>query len=173
VAAGEIEGAVKDRIRVILRSPDMVARTFREVEAQADHQRAEMAGQKERLEARLAELKRAIGRLARSDGHDGALAAELGKLNEEYADVQTRVEEVGHALEALGAAGPTEDDAREALQKLDPLWDVLFPAEQGRIVRLLVQDIIVTTRGIDIRFGTNGIEQIVEELQPIEERVHA
>ena len=25
-------------------------------------------------------------------------------------------------------------------------------------------------RGIDIRFRTNGIEQIVEELQPIEER---
>jgi hypothetical protein len=54
----------------------VIARTFREVQAQAADQRADLAGQKERLEARLAELKRAIGRLARS-GKDGALVAEL------------------------------------------------------------------------------------------------
>ena len=48
----------------------MIARTFREVQAQTGRERAEPAGQKERLEARLAELKRAIGRLARSDGDD-------------------------------------------------------------------------------------------------------
>ena len=32
----------------------------------------------------------------------------------------------------------TEDEAREALLELDPLWDELFPAEQARIVQLLV-----------------------------------
>ena len=73
VAAGQIEGMVKDRIRVILRSPDMIARTFREVQAQTGQQRSELAGQKERLEPRLAELKRAVGRLARSDVKDGAV----------------------------------------------------------------------------------------------------
>ena len=30
----------------------------------------------------------------------------------------------------------TEDEAREALMQLDPLWDELFPAEQARIVQL-------------------------------------
>ena len=28
---------------------------------------------------------------------------------------------------------------REALERLDPLWDELFPAEQARIVQLLVE----------------------------------
>jgi hypothetical protein len=32
----------------------------------------------------------------------------------------------------------TEEDARDALTRLDPLWDELFPAEQARIVALLV-----------------------------------
>ena len=32
--------------------------------------------------------------------------------------------------------GLTEDDVREALERLDPLWDELFPAEQARIVHL-------------------------------------
>lgn len=48
------------------------------------------------------------------------------------------------------------------------MWDELLPAEQERIVRLLVEDIIVTTSGIDIRFRTNGIEQIVNGVQPRE-----
>ena len=63
--------------------------------------------------------------------------------------------------------------APQALRAIDPVWDVLFPEEQRRIVQLLVEDITVSSNGIDIRFRTNGIEQIVEELQPIEERVHA
>ena len=33
----------------------------------------------------------------------------------------------------------TEAETREALERLDPLWDELFPAEQARIVRLLVE----------------------------------
>ena len=32
----------------------------------------------------------------------------------------------------------TEAETREALARLGPLWDELFPAEQARIVRLLV-----------------------------------
>jgi len=162
VAAGQAEGIVKDRIRVILRSPDLVARTFREVQAQAESQREDLAGQKERLEARLAELKRAIGRLARS-GKDG-LVAELGKLNEEYGQTQTRLEEIGHTLEALGASGPTEDEVREALQKLDPLWDELFPAERERIVKLLVQEVVVGRDSLLICLRLHGLNSLVAEL---------
>jgi site-specific DNA recombinase len=165
VAAGQAEGIVKDRIRVILRSPDLIARTFREVQAQAGSQRADLAGQRERLEARLAELKRAIGRLARSEGNDGALATELGKLNEEYGQTQNRVEEVGRTMEALGADGPAEDDVREALQKLDPLWDELFPAEKERIVKLLVEEVVVGRDSLLIRLRLHGLNSLVAELR--------
>ena len=40
----------------------------------------------------------------------------------------------------------TEDEAREALPQLDPLWDELFPAEQARIVQLLVERVDVHGR---------------------------
>ena len=33
----------------------------------------------------------------------------------------------------------SEGEVREALERLDPLWDQLFPAEQARIVQLLVE----------------------------------
>jgi site-specific DNA recombinase len=165
VPAGQIEGAVKERIHVIFRSPDMIARTFREVQAQVGQERVDLAGQKERLEARLADLKRTIGRLAQSDDHDGALAAELAKLNEEFAETRNQAEEVGHALEGMGAAGPTEDDVRDALQKLDPLWDELFPVEKERIVKLLVQEVVVSKDGLLIRLRLNGLNSLVAEVQ--------
>lgn len=121
-------------------------------------------GQKERLEARLVELKRAIGRLARSDGNDGAVAAELAELNEEYSQTQNRLEEVGRAMDALGAGRATEEDVRQALQKLDPLWDELFPAEKERIVKLLVQEVVVGKDDLLIRLRLHGLNSLVAEL---------
>ena len=60
------------------------------------------------------------------------------------------------------------------MKAIDPVWEVLFPEEQRWIVQLLiVESLTVSTSGIDMRFRGNGIEQIVQELQPIEERVHA
>ena len=43
----------------------------------------------------------------------------------------------------------TEDEVREALLQLDPLWDELFPAEQARIVQLLVERVDVGIDGVD------------------------
>jgi hypothetical protein len=88
----------------------------------------------------------------------------LGKLNEEYGQTQNQVEEVGQALEALGAGGPAEDDVREALQKLDPLWDELFPAEKERIVKLLVQEVIVGQDSLLICLRLHGLNSLVAEL---------
>jgi hypothetical protein len=58
----------------------------------------------------------------------------------------------------------TEDDAREALLQLDPLWDELFPAEQARIVQLLVERVDVRMQGIEARLRPNGLGGLVREV---------
>jgi len=50
----------------------------------------------------------------------------------------------------------TEAETREALERLDPLWDVLFPAEQARIVPLLVERVEVGLAGAEIRLRLEG-----------------
>ncbi len=60
--------------------------------------------------------------------------------------------------------GITEADARTALQQLDPLWDELFPAEQARIVALLVERIDIGTEGLDIRLRVDGLTSLAREL---------
>ena len=58
----------------------------------------------------------------------------------------------------------TEDETREALERLDPLWDELFPAEQARIVRLLVERVEIGPAGADIRLRIAGLTSLVRDL---------
>lgn len=58
----------------------------------------------------------------------------------------------------------TENGTREALERLNPLWDELFPAEQARIVQLLVERVEVSSGGADIRLRVSGLASIVGEL---------
>lgn len=59
-----------------------------------------------------------------------------------------------------------EADARSALQQLDPLWDELFPAEQARIVALLVARVDIGLDGLNVRLRVDGLQGLVEELKP-------
>jgi DNA invertase Pin-like site-specific DNA recombinase len=95
--AGEIEAAVVNQLRVLLRSPEMIVRTWRAAREQ-----------------------------------DTAM---------------------------------TEGEVRSALLQLDPLWEELFPAEQARIVALLVERIDVYETGIRIRLRTEGLTSLLQDLR--------
>ncbi|MCQ0972228.1 recombinase family protein [Paracoccus sp. TK19116] len=62
------------------------------------------------------------------------------------------------------ADGITESDARAALQQLDPLWDELFPAEQTRIVTLLVERVDMRTDGLNVRLRVDGLSGLAREM---------
>jgi DNA invertase Pin-like site-specific DNA recombinase len=59
----------------------------------------------------------------------------------------------------------TEAEVRAALLDLDPLWDELFPAEQARIVGLLVERVDITGEGATIRLRTEGLASLVQDLR--------
>ena len=58
----------------------------------------------------------------------------------------------------------TEADARAALQPLDPLWDELFPAEQARIVGLLVERVEIGMDGLNVRLRVDGLGGLAREM---------
>jgi site-specific DNA recombinase len=66
-----------------------------------------------------------------------------------------------------GIEGLSEDDVREALERLDPVWDELFPAEQARIVQLLVARVDVAVDGIEIHLRTQGLTSTFRQLADI------
>jgi DNA invertase Pin-like site-specific DNA recombinase len=58
----------------------------------------------------------------------------------------------------------TEDEVREALAVLDVLWRELFPAEQARIIQLLIERVDIGTEGVKLRFRDKGLAQMVSEI---------
>ena len=97
VAAGEIEAAMVDQIRLLLREPEIVMATWRAARKEAE-------------------------------------------------DI-------------------TEAEVRETLHQFDDLWNELFPAEQTRIIQLLVDRVTVGLDGLDIRLRVQGLVSLVRDLQ--------
>ncbi|WP_372624527.1 recombinase family protein [Falsiroseomonas sp.] len=67
---------------------------------------------------------------------------------------------------AARASAPeiSEREVFDALHRLEPLWDELFPAEQARIVRTLVERVVVGPAGADIRLRIEGLAGLVRDL---------
>jgi uncharacterized protein YPO0396 len=100
---------------------------------------------------------------------DGPLVkSELKRLNDQMKSLDDSIRN----LEAATTSSSPVDLAEitNALSRLDPIWEVLYPEEQSRILELLIETVRVSENNVDIRFRTNGIEKIVEELTSQGER---
>ena len=75
---------------------------------------------------------------------------------------------LGDVLPRAIELDPSLDEAKVtvAMTRLDAIWEQLFPAEQTRIVKLLVEKVIVSPNDLEVRLRANGIERLVLELQP-------
>jgi site-specific DNA recombinase len=59
----------------------------------------------------------------------------------------------------------TAEEVRDAVENFEGLWEELFPAEQARIVQLLVQRVDVGLDGADICLRTEGLVDLVADLR--------
>ena len=75
---------------------------------------------------------------------------------------------IGEVLPSATKLDPTLDEAKVtvAMTRLDAIWDQLFPAEQARIVKLLVEKVIVSSNDLEVRLRANGVEKLVLEMSP-------
>jgi len=147
IAAGEIEGAVMEQLRAVFRSPEMIAETYRAARSQEREQVSALNCERKELEVKLA------GDLAQT----------------EKQEFQNRVHEIDRMIRGLDKHPLDEIQVADALNQLDPIWDELFPAEQSRIVQLLIERVVVNPNGITVRFRSDGLSTIAAELEAPEE----
>jgi DNA invertase Pin-like site-specific DNA recombinase len=58
----------------------------------------------------------------------------------------------------------SEADAIAALHEFNALWSQLFPAEQARIIQLLVRRVTVTAAGLEVDIRREGIAGVIREM---------
>jgi site-specific DNA recombinase len=58
-----------------------------------------------------------------------------------------------------------ERDVVGAITEFSALWDELFPAEQARVLRLLVERVYLSASGMRVRLWAEGLPTLVEQLR--------
>jgi hypothetical protein len=166
--AGEIEQIVVNQLRALLRHPDVIARTFREVATRgATGPEADIVSRLDDLQGRRIQAEQAArSLLGLKDPESPLVQSELKRINGEIKSLDASI----RSLE-IGSKGETIDlsEVTDAMRRLDPVWEVLYPEEQRRILELLVENIQVNKKHVEIRFRSNGIERIIDELKPMVE----
>jgi site-specific DNA recombinase len=73
---------------------------------------------------------------------------------------------VAQAVSAAQRETPSIDerDVVAAIDRFGELWSALFPAEQARIVRLLVERVTVTADGLAVDLRTDGLGVVMRDL---------
>lgn len=61
--------------------------------------------------------------------------------------------------------GLTERAVRDHLCRFEELWSELFPAEQARIIQLLVERVDISEAGADIRLRVDGLNAVFNDLR--------
>ena len=51
------------------------------------------------------------------------------------------------------------------MASLDPIWDNLFPAEQQRLVHLLVEQLVVYPEHLEMILRVDGLHSLVAEVE--------
>jgi len=73
---------------------------------------------------------------------------------------------VARAVEAARRTDPDMDerDVATALAGFDGLWESLFPAEQARTARLLIERVTVSAEGLAVDLRTEGLGSVIREM---------
>ena len=84
-------------------------------------------------------------------------------------------EVAARTIEALRTEDGSVDERAiiSALGSFDQLWASLFPAEQARIVQLLVERVTVGTNGVAVDLRNDGLGSIVRDMITPRNEVHA
>jgi hypothetical protein len=77
-------------------------------------------------------------------------------------------EVMSQAIREVVALDPAADAQQviTTLQSIEPVWDELFPAEQARIIQLLVERVTVSPTGLRIDMKTAGMRELIQSVMP-------
>ena len=178
VPAGDVEQVVMQQLKSLFRSPELVARTYTAARQQETEEIGRLTMLKAELEEKIKDgRERALQIIAsagqeRRGSHGGRLSDALDEVNVQVQALAEELKQISANLEALTQQCVTEDEVRRALHAIEPLWEQLFPAEQNRIVRLLVDRVEVREDGLEVALRGEGMGHVVGEINSIFENAN-
>ena len=144
VPAPEIDAFVVSKIRAIANDPGVLADVAAAARGRLLERIPALRGEIDMAEGErenlLQRLRRAVeDELARANGDPTRISRRVAEIEHEVHGVVRRLNGLRAELAALEDGAISPEDLRAAVRGFDEVWDALFPAERGRIIRLLVE----------------------------------
>ena len=167
VSAGIIEGAVMGLLKDVFRSPEMVAKTLQAMQARETEEKARLGADQRRIESELAQVRVAAIPLVETlkQRKSAFVREELDGLEARRHELECELASVSAELSQFLREPVSRKVLVAELTILENVWDNLFPGEQRRIVRLLVDEVVIHADSIEIALAAFGVRSIVHELQ--------
>ena len=158
------------QLRRVFQSPEVLASTIRAVQSREADEGTRLGGEKAQAESELAVVKASAGRLVQAVSNGGSFVGEeLTRLDGQRADLERRVLDLEGQLQFFATNPPTPATVAEELAHLDNIWESLVPAEQVRIVQLLVEQVVVHPDRIEVALNVDGLNSIINDMRPQED----
>jgi len=159
--AREIEQFVVDRIRRLGTDPALQQAVLAHAREHAQDQAARLATERRQVEQDLRSYGAEVNRAVRS-GDTGRLVVLQGLT----AETEARQAEIARQAATVAAEAGMEGDLVEALRQFDPVWENLTPAEQVRVVALLVERVAydARTETVAVTFRPGGFRAMLAEV---------
>jgi site-specific DNA recombinase len=172
IPAAEIEKFVLGHLRELVNNPAVIAETVAQVQAQRRDQLDTLNSERRGLERDLAHWNRELHDVVLAPNGGGPHAtARLADLQDRIRTTERRLTDVHAEVTALDRTDIDAATITAALTKFDPVWEVLTPREQTRLVELLVSrvDYDGASGKVAITFRADAVPLLAKELTDREE----
>ena len=173
--AKQIEDLIVDQIRHIGKDTALVRETVRQVQVAKKEQKPALVAEQRRLTRQRGkaqqEIRSLLNALAAGQANGPSLSDRLAALETKVAKLDRRLTEILGEIAALDGSSVNQAEVAKALSLFDPIWDVLFPMEQERIIQLLIERIEYDgkTGRLAIEFAPIGIKSLAGEIDEAKE----
>ena len=166
VSAGIIEDLVKDRLRSLFRSPEVVRQTIESIRRLQAEERHQVEADRLKVVEELTGVKTIGQQLAQSlqAADTTFVRGELERLDGRRAEIEARLGELNAQLAALVGQEAAPEIVNKELTILDNIWENLFPGEQQRLVRMVIDRATLFTDRLDLTLSGEGVQAVVDLL---------
>jgi len=170
ISAHKLEQLIIDQIRVIGKDKKLQAETTKQVRRATRERRASLGAEEKSLrssrEKVQTETTGLLKALAGGQATGPSISNRLSDLEEQAAKLDQRLADVERERQVADQSNLDPNDLASALSLFDPIWDVLFPAEQARIIELLIRQIEYNGKSgkLAVTFHPTGIKALAGEV---------
>jgi site-specific DNA recombinase len=170
IPANDLEHLIVQQIRVIGSDPKLQAATIKQVRKAAREQKTTLDSESKRLRSSRDKIRKEtaglLQGLAGGEATGASISGRLAQLEEQATKQDTRLAEIERERRVAEQSTLDLNDLASALSLFDPIWDVLFPTEQSRIIELLIRQIEYNGKSgkLAITFHPTGIKSLANEM---------